>query len=256
MPLKVPIPNIGSEHKTVAIVASHADRQGRICDLGIVFVSCDERGEVSNVLDSSFSRPPIDTPSNADAIQGDGSWCHRLGAVLEVVDLVVAYDAWLQRQTVEAVHPGFVDREWACARGDVPWAEIGFRSDRLVGIGAQLGLAPRGRRARDHARLLFHVLAHGAWGDGPYPLGYLLASVAAETVRIFACDPPMDRQDALLRRGYRRSSGADGCPDAPFVDVRRANVGAERSFLTREIYGSEPNLLEHTLPADQRYRRP
>ena len=55
-------------------------------------------------------------------------------------------------------------------------------------------------------------------------------------MRIWAEQSPFELKDALKKRGYRWSDGADGRPRSWYIDVDAANESTEIEFLRTTIY--------------------
>ncbi len=241
--------------RTVAFLATHFDAHGRLADLAAVAAVCSDEGVVIDQLGELLVGLPPDAHPGSTP-HHDASWRTTLGAALQIVDLVVAHDAWVQREAVEAIHGGFARLDWACSRHEVDWRRLGFPSSRLPHIGAHLGLQPRGERAIDRCHLLLSSLTRWGQHDRRLPLAQLLASVDAPTVRLFTGDLPAAHVPTLQRRGYRWSPGQDGAPEGFFIDRRSDVAQVERRFLAQLIGCDQAELLERSLPASERYRMP
>ena len=241
--------------RTVAFLAAHFDAHGRLTDLAAIAAVCSDEGVVIDQLGELLvGLPPDACPGSTP--DHEASWRTTLGAALQVVDLVVAHDAWVQREAIEAIHGGFARLDWACSRQEVDWRRLGFPADRLPHIGAHLGLQPRGERAVDRCHLLLSSLTRWGQHDRRLPLAQLLTSVDAPTVRLFTGDLPAAHVPTLQRRGYRWSPGQDGAPEGFFIDRSSDVAQVERRFLARLLGREEGDVLECPLPAEQRYRLP
>ena len=243
-----------ASRRTVAFLASRRDQNNRVVDLAVVAAVCSDDGTLVDHLGELLVGLPSDACPRA--LDSDAPWSRTLDRALQIVDVVVAHDAWVQRQAVEAVHDGFARRDWGCSRDGVDWRGLGFPSDHLADINGRLGLQPQGRRAIDQCRSLLAVLTRpDEIGTRPQ-LAQLLDSVNTESVRLFAGDMPAAHMPTLLRRGYRWSPGQDGAPEGFFVDCSSDVAQVERRFLAELLGRDEADLLERQLPASERYRLP
>ena len=245
-------PGVGQ--RTIAILASRRDPDNLLVDLAVVAAVCSDNGILVDHLGELLVGLPPD--ACLGAVDSEAPWRRTLEQALQVVDVVIAHDAWAQREVAEAVHGGFARRDWGCSRDGVDWRGLGFPSDRLADIATRLGLQPQRRQAIDQCRLLLAVLTRPNAMSMKPQLAQLLASVDAETVRLFAGDMPAAHMPTLTRRGYRWSPGHDGAPEGFFVDCSSDVARAERRFLAGLLGRDEADLLERPLPADQRYRLP
>ena len=246
--------DLDAGRRTVAFLASSRDPDNRLVDLAVVAAVCSDDGTLVDHLGELLVSLPPDACLNT--MGSEAPWRRTLDQALQIVDVVVAHDAWAQRQAVEAVHDGFARHDWGCSRHGIDWRGLGFPSDHLADISGHVGLQPQGWRAIDQCRLLLDVLTRPDEIGTKPQLAQLLASVDTENVRLFAGDVPAAHMPALLRRGYRWSPGQNGAPEGFFVDRARDAAQAERRFLAGLLGRDEADLLERQLPASERYRLP
>jgi DNA polymerase-3 subunit epsilon len=72
-------------------------------------------------------------------------------------------------------------------------------------------------------------------------------------MRLWAEQSPFELKDALKRRGYRWSDGADGRPRSWYVDLDESRLDDEIAFLRTEIYLREAEPSVQTLTALDRF---
>lgn len=246
--------NIKSDLRIVAFLVSCSAEDGSLSDLAVAAATCRNDGTLIFRLDDLLAGLPLDVCSGG-TVDPEAPWYRTLQRALQNVEVVVAHDAWAQRQIVESVHGGFAVLDWGCAHEQIDWRGLELPSERLAEIRTRVGELRRGRQVLDECHLLLEVLTQPSRPGHEPPLAQLFASVDAEAVRLFAGDVAAHRP-ALLERGYRWSPGQDGAPKGFFVDRARDVAQAERRFLARLLGRDEADLLERSLPASDRYRLP
>lgn len=169
------------------------------------------------------------------------------------VAIVIAHNAGFDRKFAERYWPTFEHLPWACSATQIDWRGLGFEGARLVHLLAGIGLFHDAHRAADDCRGLLEVLAFQPDGQAETLLGKLLTSARRTTTRIWAENSPFELKDALKRRGYRWSDGADGRQKSWFVDVDVSAQEAELHFLRTEIYGRDVDLRTEEITAFKRF---
>jgi DNA polymerase-3 subunit epsilon len=107
---------------------------------------------------------------------------------------------------------------------------------------AGVGLFHHAHRAIDDCRALVEILACDLSKPNRSGLAVLLERARRKTLRIWAEQSPFELKDALKKRGYRWSDGADGRLRSWYVDVDEANEATEIEFLTRALSNNLPRL--------------
>jgi hypothetical protein len=84
-------------------------------------------------------------------------------------------------------------------------------------------------------------------------LACLLERARTPSWRIWAENSPFDLKDLLKARGYRWNGEGDAAPRAWYIDVDGANKEAELTFLRREVYRGDIELLVGRIDATDRF---
>ena len=152
-------------------------------------------------------------------------------------NLIIAHNAVFDRCFLERRFPLFVDKPWACSKGQVPWAEEGLGSARLDYLLGRLGFFFDDHRAMADCRAVLHLLSLRLPHSGRPILPLLLATARRRTFRLWALEAPIECKDLLKERGYRWNSGSDGRPRAWFLDLDKELLVEEELFLAEKVYG-------------------
>lgn len=189
------------------------------------------------------------------AVAGHRFDLDAVGAFLEKADFVVGHNAPRDRPLVEKLLWDFAVKPWACSIADVPWAEYGIDSCRLLNIAEHYGLFFRAHRAAEDCSALSAVLA-ATTPQQMYPaFRDLLASVGRESMQIDAIAVPYALRDMLKRRRYRWVQEVDGSPAAWRIEVAPGDLKSELAWLDRHIYcGGDTSPIIRTVTAVERYR--
>ena len=115
------------------------------------------------------------------------------------------------------------------------------------------GLFHEAHRAVDDCLALLEILAITLAGFDRTVLSVLLERARRKTIRIWAEQSPFELKDALKRRGYRWSDGADGRPRSWYVDVDESNQNIEIEYLQDTIYQAGIDIQIQTLTAFDRF---
>jgi glucose dehydrogenase len=146
-------------------------------------------------------------------------------------------------------------KPWACSATEVEWRKHGFDGSRLGYLLAGVGLFHHAHRAIDDCRALVEILACDLSKRNRSALAVLLERARRKTLRIWAEQSPFELKDALKKRGYRWSDGADGRPRSWYIDVDEANEATEIEFLRTTIYLREVEPRIQAMNAINRSRR-
>lgn len=163
-------------------------------------------------------------------------------SLIHSADIVIAHNAGFDRPFVESVYPNFRYRKWGCSQVDVPWKEkFGAIAEKLEVLAmTQCGVFYNAHRALIDCQIGIHVLATSRDESGRTALSYLLESVEAESIRIWAVGAPYSIKDVLKSRGYRWNDGNDGRPKAWNKRVPPDEINTENEWL-RNI-GATPRI--------------
>jgi DNA polymerase III subunit epsilon len=107
----------------------------------------------------------------------------------------------------------FIDKPWACSKGQVHWAEDGLGSAKLDYLLGRLGFFFDDHRAMTDCRAVLHLLSLILPKSGRPILPLLLANARRRAYRIWALEAPIECKDLLKERGYRWNAGDDGRGD-------------------------------------------
>jgi DNA polymerase-3 subunit epsilon len=167
--------------------------------------------------------------------------------------LVIAHNAGFDRRFMECLAPGFALKGWACSQSQIDWAGEGIEGTRLSYLVAGAGFFYDKHRAVNDCLAAIELLAAPlpiAPGTG---LNVLLGNARKPTWRIWAENSPFDLKDVLKARGYRWNPDGTPFPKAWFIDVADGQREAEMSYLQKEIYQREIQLLVHKIDAFNRF---
>lgn len=133
--------------------------------------------------------------------------------------LVIAHNASFDRKFAERYWPIFERKAWACSATEIDWRRHGFDGSRLGYLLNGSGLFHQAHRAIDDCRALIEILSKDVPKIDRPAFAVLLERARQRTVRIWAEQSPFELKDALKKRGYRWSDGADGRPRSWYIDV-------------------------------------
>lgn len=168
-------------------------------------------------------------------------------------EVVIAHNANFDRPIAEKVWPVFKTFGWACSLDEIPWRESGFEGTKLAYLLMGAGLFADAHRAIGDCQALLHLLSSPFGAEGKPALATLLADARQATIRIFAVDSPFDRKDLLKARGYRWSSGTNGCRRCWWRDVAERELEVELAFLRASVYLRPVELPTQRITARERY---
>jgi DNA polymerase-3 subunit epsilon len=221
-------------------------RKDKVIELAMIAFEFDERGQVCRVRDrfQAFNDPGQAIPAEVVDLTGITDEMFRgrsidPDAVAQVVSpavVVIAHNAAFDRPFVEALHPVFATKAWACSLSEIPWSEAGIGSAKLDHLAMRYGLFHDGRRGLADCEVLLEILARPMPGTAEPTLKRLLDTAREPTWRVWALDSPFEMKDRLKARGYRWSDGSDGNPRAWYRDVTDGGLEEEKRYLTTEIY--------------------
>lgn len=172
----------------------------------------------------------------------------RVAAMMEGVDLVIAYNADFDRRIAERRFPGVFERvKWACAYRQVQWELYGAVGKKLPHLVTAAGLFYEGHRALVDTLVGVHLLAtmrrnvdNPDGGDGwcqVSPMYELLATTKAGAKRVLAHDAAFEWKDRMKARGYQWR----GSPPW-FIDVESIEAAREEARWLIANAGGKPEL--------------
>ncbi|SOB87143.1 DNA polymerase-3 subunit epsilon [Sphingomonas guangdongensis] len=167
--------------------------------------------------------------------------------------LVIAHNAAFDRRFAERLSEVFTTKPWACSMSQIDWAVEGFEGTKLHYLAAGAGFFYDRHRAEHDCRAVIELLASPLPVTNRTALANLLEAARLPTWRIWAENSPFDLKDALKARGYRWNGDGNPNPRAWYIDVDDARREAEISFLRKEIYLRDVELLVHRMDAYNRF---
>lgn len=176
-----------------------------------------------------------------DMVRGHKLNTARLQEFAADADIVIAHNAAFDRKFMEKVSPIFCEKPWACSQTQVPWSDEGFEGTKLFYIAYQYHFYFEGHRSIDDALALLEILEQPLPRSGQTVMAQVLRAAGQPASRVYALGAPYEVKDRLKTRGYRWSTGDDGCPRAWHRDVEPHDVPAELEFL--DSLG-RPDLIE------------
>jgi DNA polymerase-3 subunit epsilon len=167
--------------------------------------------------------------------------------------LVVAHNAAFDRRFLERYCEVFTTKPWACSMTEIDWAAEGYEGTKLTYLAASAGFFYERHRATHDCLAAIELLARRHAGTGRTGLQQLLERARTSSWRVWAENSPFDFKDVLKARGYRWNGEGIGGPRAWYIDVQAEQKDAEISFLKREIYQGEIELLVRRIDAYDRF---
>jgi DNA polymerase III subunit epsilon len=212
---------------------------------------------------SSFNEPQNPIPAEITDLTGitdEMVLGHRIdpaavAAFASDAVIVIAHNANFDRKFAERYWPLFEQKPWACSATEVEWRKHGFDGSRLGYLLAGVGLFHHAHRAIDDCRALVEILACDLSKSNRPALAVLLERARRKTLRIWAEQSPFELKDALKKRGYRWSDGADGRLRSWYIDVDEANEATEIEFLRTTIYLRDVEPRIQAMNAINRFSR-
>lgn len=167
--------------------------------------------------------------------------------------LVIAHNASFDRRFVERISDIFTIKPWACSMSQIEWVEEGHEGTKLAYLAAGAGFFYDRHRAAHDCRAAIELLAAPLPKSGTLGLARLLDRARRPTWRIWAENSPFDLKDILKSRGYRWNGEGNPNPRAWYIDVEDEQRETELSYLSKEIYLREVELLVHKITAYNRF---
>lgn len=167
--------------------------------------------------------------------------------------IMIAHNAGFDRRFAERLSNVFTTKPWACSMSEIDWAAEGFEGTKLHYLAAGAGFFYDRHRAEHDCRAVIELLASELPVSNRTALAILLDRARQPTWRIWAENSPYDLKDALKARGYRWNGDGNPNPRAWYIDVDDARREAEISFLRKEIYLRDVELLVHRMDAYNRF---
>jgi DNA polymerase-3 subunit epsilon len=167
--------------------------------------------------------------------------------------LVIAHNAAFDRGFLECFCPTLAENPWACSLNEVPWSAEGFESAKLAYLAMSNGFYYDKHRAVHDCYATIELLSRPLPVSGGLALSALLASARGKTLRCWAENAPFECKDDLKKRGYRWNGGEDGMPRAWWIDVAKADIEAEKTYLHNEVYKRDVEFPIAEITAFNRY---
>jgi DNA polymerase-3 subunit epsilon len=167
--------------------------------------------------------------------------------------LVVAHNAGFDRRFLEKLTNAFSLKPWACSQSQIDWAAEGLEGTRLSYLVAGAGYFYDTHRAANDCLAAIELLASPLPASGVIAMKQLLESARKPSWRIWAENSPFELKDVLKARGYCWNGDGATYPKAWYIDVDGAQRDGEKSFLKKDIYKREIELLEHKIDAYNRF---
>lgn len=167
--------------------------------------------------------------------------------------LIIAHNAGFDRRFIEKLAPGFALKGWACSQSQIDWAGEGIEGTRLSYLVAGAGYFYDKHRAVNDCLAAIELLAAPLPVSAVTGLTRLLENARKPTWRIWAENSPFDLKDVLKARGYKWNPDGTPFPKAWYIDVPGDDHEAELSFLQKEIYQREVQLLTRKIDAFNRF---
>lgn len=177
----------------------------------------------------------------------------EVAAFADSAALVIAHNAGFDRRFAERLSGVFITKPWACSMSEIDWATEGFEGTKLHYLAAGAGFFYDRHRAEHDCRAVIELLAAVLPVSNRTALASLLDRARQPTWRIWAENSPFDLKDVLKARGYRWNGDSNPNPRAWYIDVDDARREAEISFLKKEIYLRDVELLVHRMDAYNRF---
>lgn len=167
--------------------------------------------------------------------------------------LVIAHNAAFDRRFAERLSDVFVTKPWACSMSQINWAEEGHEGTKLAYLASGAGFFYDRHRAEHDCLAAIELLATPLPISRILGLARLLERARQPSWRIWAENAPFDLKDKLKARGYRWNAEGNPSPRAWYIDVEETLCEAEISYLRKEIYLRDVELLTHRMDAYNRF---
>jgi DNA polymerase-3 subunit epsilon len=186
-------------------------------------------------------------------VEGHSIEPSEIAAFAAPAALVVAHNAAFDRPFLECYCELFTTKPWACSMTEIDWRAEGYEGTKLAYLAMGAGFFYERHRATHDCLAAIELLARHHDGTGRTGLQHLLERARTPSWRVWAENSPFDFKDVLKARGYRWNAEGIGGPRAWYIDVPAEQKDAELSFLQREIYQGEIELLVRRIDAYDRF---
>lgn len=260
-------PAVGLETRTAILLDTETTgldpSRDEILELGMVSFDYTRDGRIVRLRDifSAFNEPsaPISAEVTAltgitdDMVAGQRIDPDAVSAFVAGAVIVIAHNAAFDRRFAERYWPVFERMPWGCSATEVDWRSHGFAGAQLGYLLNGAGFFHQAHRAVDDCHALLQVLDFVLPTTGAPALAALLQTARRATKRVWAQQSPFELKDALKKRGYRWSDGADGRPKSWYIDIDENALDEEIAFLRTEIYLRDVEPRLQRLTAFERY---
>lgn len=167
--------------------------------------------------------------------------------------LVIAHNAAFDRRFLERFCETFTTKAWACSMSQVDWGAAGHDGVKLTYLCNGAGFFYDAHNALNDCQAGIELLARPSRAGGANPFAELLERARKPTWRIWAEHSPYELKDQLKARGYRWNGEGNPSPRAWYVDVEDHAKDAELTYLAKQVYQREVNLLVKRVDAYDRF---
>lgn len=220
----------------------------RIIELGLVSFTFEKNtGEPIEVTGTynSLEDPgmPIDPRASRvngitdEMVKGQRIDDVQVESMAEGVDVVIAHNAFFDREIAERRWPVFKGLRWACSRTQIDWDAEEITGTKLDYIAYRLGFFYDAHRAEVDCLALLEVLARPLPVSGQPALRQLLANFDCKDLRLWATNSPFERKNLLSARGYKWGDGTQGKEKAWFTTLPEDKLEEEIAWLRANVYG-------------------
>jgi DNA polymerase-3 subunit epsilon len=188
-----------------------------------------------------------------EMVAGKSIDLEAVNPIVSSSDIIIAHNASFDRRFLEKFCDAFILKPWGCTFKEIPWKEEGFDGAKLGYLANSMGFFFDAHRASDDCLATLELLSKILPIAKISAFGALLKNARETTYRVWAENSPFDFKDLLKARGYRWNSGNDGRPKSWYLDINTTNLESELSYLKKDIYQREQDIVVTKLTAFDRY---
>lgn len=236
----------------------------RIIELGLVRFRFErETGEVVDVTDvyNSLEDPGMPISPEASRVNGITDEMVKgqriddtvVEQMVQGADLVIAHNAYFDREFCERRWPLFKELAWGCSREQIDWAAENITGTKLDYIAFRLGFFYAAHRAEVDCLALLEALSRPLPVSGRTGLKHLLGRYNHKEVRLWATDTPFEKKNVLAARGYKWGDGTGGKEKAWYTTLPEERLEEEIAWLRAHVYGRPGRVVLDTVDARCRF---